>query len=39
MSKRLKALLTKVDTTKVYSITDAVVNVKELVSSKFDETV
>ncbi len=39
MSKRLKNLLAKVDTTKVYNLTDAVANVKELVSAKFDETV
>jgi len=39
MSKRYKALLEKVDTTKEYSLEEAVELVKELKSAKFDETV
>jgi large subunit ribosomal protein L1 len=39
MSKRIKSLLTKVDSTKVYSLTEAVDCVKTLASAKFDETV
>jgi len=39
MSKRYKALLEKVDTTKEYGLTDAVALVKDLKSAKFDETV
>lgn len=39
MSKRYKALLEKVDSTKNYSITEGVETVKGLVSAKFDETV
>jgi len=39
MSKRYKSLLEKVDSTKQYSLTDAVALVKELKSAKFDETV
>jgi len=39
MSKRYKALLEKVDTTKDYGLNDAVALVKELKSAKFDETV
>jgi len=39
MSKRYKALLEKVDTTKAYGLNDAVALVKELKSAKFDETV
>lgn len=39
MSKRYKSLLEKVDTTKQYSLADAVSLVKELKSAKFDETV
>jgi large subunit ribosomal protein L1 len=39
MSKRYKALLEKVDTTKEYSLDDAIALVKDLKSAKFDETV
>ena len=39
MSKRYKALLEKVDTTKEYALADAVALVKDLTSAKFDETV
>jgi large subunit ribosomal protein L1 len=39
MSKRYKALLEKIDTTKEYPLADAVALVKELKSAKFDETV
>ena len=39
MSKRYKSLLEKVDSTKEYSLNDAVALVKELKSAKFDETV
>jgi large subunit ribosomal protein L1 len=39
MSKRYKALLEKVDTTKEYSLSEAVALVKDLKSAKFDETV
>ena len=39
MSKRYKALLEKVDTTKEYNLDDAVALVKDLKSAKFDETV
>jgi len=39
MSKRYKALLEKVDTTKQYGLDDAVALVKDLKSAKFDETV
>lgn len=37
--KRYKQLKEKIDTTKVYSIADASVSVKDLKSAKFDETV
>jgi large subunit ribosomal protein L1 len=39
MSKRYKQLLEKIDTTKIYSVTEAVSTVKDLKSAKFDETV
>ena len=39
MSKRLKALQEKVNLETVYSLEDAIKNVKELKSAKFDETV
>jgi len=39
MSKRYKSLLEKVDSTKAYSLNDAVALAKELKSAKFDETV
>lgn len=39
VSKRYKALLEKVDTTKNYSAADACTKVKELNSAKFDESV
>jgi large subunit ribosomal protein L1 len=39
MRKRLKALLEKVDLEKLYSLEEAVKTVKELKSTKFDETV
>ncbi|MBN2782276.1 MAG: 50S ribosomal protein L1 [Campylobacterales bacterium] len=39
MSKRYKQLLEKIDTTKTYSVTEAVSTVKDLKSAKFDETV
>lgn len=39
MSKRIKSLLTKVDSAKIYSLTEAVDCVKTLASAKFDETV
>lgn len=39
MSKRIKALLTKVESTKLYSLSEAVDCVKTLASAKFDETV
>ncbi|HFU74936.1 MAG TPA: 50S ribosomal protein L1 [Arcobacter sp.] len=39
MGKRLKALLEKVDLEKLYSLEEAVKTVKELKSTKFDETV
>ena len=37
--KRYKQLKEKIDATKVYSVADATVSVKELKSAKFDETV
>ncbi|WP_345980371.1 50S ribosomal protein L1 [Sulfurimonas sp. HSL3-2] len=37
--KRYKQLKEKIDTTKVYSVADASVSVKDLKSAKFDETV
>lgn len=39
ITKRMQALLDKVDTKKVYDITTASVSVKSLASAKFDETV
>jgi large subunit ribosomal protein L1 len=39
MSKRIKALLEKVDSSKEYSLTSAVETVKTLKSAKFDESV
>lgn len=39
MSKRYKQLIEKIDTTKTYSVDEASVVVKNLVSAKFDETV
>jgi large subunit ribosomal protein L1 len=39
MSKRFKALLEKVDSTKNYSLEEAIATVKGLKSAKFDETV
>jgi len=39
MSKRYKSLVEKIDNTKQYSLSDAVALVKELKSTKFDETV
>jgi len=39
MSKRYKSLVEKVDSTKQYALADAVALVKELKSTKFDETV
>ncbi|MGP1580557.1 MAG: 50S ribosomal protein L1 [Wolinella sp.] len=39
ITKRMQALLAKVDTQKIYDITTASVNVKSLASAKFDETV
>ncbi|MFA7501331.1 MAG: 50S ribosomal protein L1, partial [Sulfurimonas sp.] len=39
MSKRYKQLIEKIDATKRYSVDEASVEVKNLVSAKFDETV
>jgi large subunit ribosomal protein L1 len=39
ISKRKEALLKKVDTTKVYSVEEAMATLKDLKSAKFDETV
>ncbi|RAX57772.1 50S ribosomal protein L1 [Helicobacter monodelphidis] len=39
MTKRMKTLLEKVDTSKIYDITTASTTIKSLVSAKFDETV
>ncbi|MEA3384236.1 MAG: 50S ribosomal protein L1 [Campylobacterota bacterium] len=39
MSKRYKSLLEKVDTTKEYTLAESVALIKELKSTKFDETV
>lgn len=39
VTKRFKELLTKVDTTKKYSIEEAMANIKNLASAKFDETI
>lgn len=39
ISKRKEALLKKVDTTKVYSVNEAMATLKDLKSAKFDETV
>jgi large subunit ribosomal protein L1 len=39
MNKRYKSLLEKVDSTKNYSVTDAIATVKSLASVKFDETI
>lgn len=38
-TKRMKALLEKVDTTKIYDMTTASATIKELRSAKFDETI
>ena len=38
-TKRMKALLEKVDTTKLYDITTASATIRELRSAKFDETI
>ena len=38
-TKRMKALLEKVDTTKIYDITTASATIRELRSAKFDETI
>ncbi len=38
-SKRREALLKKVDTTKIYSVDEAMATLKDLKSAKFDETV
>lgn len=38
-TKRMRALLEKVDTTKIYDITTASATIKELRSAKFDETI
>jgi len=39
MSKRYKSLVEKIDNTKAYALADAVALVKEMKSTKFDETV
>ena len=39
MSKRYKSLVEKIDNTKAYALADAVALIKELKSTKFDETV
>lgn len=39
VTKRFKELLTKVDTTKKYSVEEALANIKNLASAKFDETI
>lgn len=39
VTKRFKELLTKVDTTKKYTTEEALANIKNLASAKFDETI
>jgi large subunit ribosomal protein L1 len=39
MSKRYKQLMEKIDATKAYSVEEASVAIKDLISAKFDETV